>query len=357
MSQEARRFSLSQETKEKVWPNQLVFLGEPILKKPPKNDTSLQVPKSDLPTALDIIRRNLSGEEIEELLENEYIDIALTLLKNKVPFRFIAAHDDLVSVPLVLWLNERFGIKGVRFFKEIPAKFTCFPKDMLFDLDGKILINPQANLMPVQDSIATSLLGEGGNILKRGKKIILPSNLGYTKGRNKFEKDVKKLLRDYNVGFLPWPFGVEVRDGDKTIEEFPSTHLDRVVAFIEGKDGRDYLLVDPNYINERKMPWGSYKQELEMTTKGMDITLLVVDRRDDDVPYSLNLVQFNDNSVFMSNGHKSLEALLKQIVGEDKVFTTNHPVIHFPILRRGGLSCMILFAPKRLLRPLPQSQS
>lgn len=347
----------SSETKEKVGPSQMVFLGEPILKRPTaEGGNILQVPKGDVSLALQMMRRHISEQEEVELLGNEYLDIAFTLFNNRVPFRLIVAHDDLVSVPVVLGLNQRYSIKGARFFKEIPTELTCFPRDIVFDLDGKILINPQANLMPVQGFVTTSLLGEGGHILKIGRKILLPSNLGFTKSRLKFEKDIRELLAGYEVGFLPWPFGVEIRNGGQVLEEFPGTHLDRVAAFIKGAEGRDYLLVDPNYLNDSRLPWGSYKGELIATARRMGITLVVIDKSDRDVPYGLNLVQFNDGSVFMSSGHKSLEALIKQIVGDDRVFTTNRPVIYFPILRRGGLNCMILFAPKRMFVPNLQGQ-
>lgn len=337
------------EFKERIKPSQVFLLGEPIIKQPnaPRN---LIVPIGDLLTAQSIINRHYSVEEEMMLLGGEYWDIAQTLNRNFIPFKFIVAHQDLVDVSLIGGMNQHLGIRGVGFFKEIPPEIACFPKDMLLDLDGKILINPMANLQPMQDSLITSMVGEGGSILKQGKKLFLPSPRAYIQSRKKYETEIGKLTDGYQIGFLPWPFAVEIDAKGKPIQEFMNNHLDRVSAFITGRDGKDYLLVDPNYYSLLQPPWENYAAEIKRACSEMGVELVIIEKDQYDAPYSLNLVQFEDKSVFMTNGHKSLQKIIEQIVGEDNIFTTINPVVGFPMIRFGGIGCMSLFAPKRLFK-------
>jgi hypothetical protein len=134
-------------------------------------------------------------------------------------------------------------------------------------------------------------------------------------------------------------------------EEFPSNHLDRAMAFIKGEDNRDYLLVDESYYAENKPPWGAYAEDVQKACAELDVNLVVIDSQPEDVLYALNLVQFEDRSIFMSKGAPSLERIVREIVGENRVFTTTHPVIYFPMLRKGGIRCLTLNAPKRMFRP------
>ncbi len=205
--------------------------------------------------------------------------------------------------------------------------------------------------MPVKNSIITSIVGEGGSVLQQNGKMFLPSPRGYVQSKAKYEKDVKRLLGNYKVGFLPWPIGLDIDNKGKLIEEFTNNHLDRAAAFIKGKDGRDYLLLDPYYYDEAKWPWGSYAREINDACMEIDVKPIVIDKSGTDTPYALNLVQFEDESVFMTNGSPSLKLIVEEIVGSGKVFTTSNPIIYFPILRKGGLRCLTLSIPKSFFTP------
>lgn len=51
----------------------------------------------------------------------------------------------------------------------------------------------------------------------------------------------------------------------------------------------------------------------------------------------------------MTAGAPYLEGLLKDIVGPGRVFTTPIPIILYPLIRWGGIRCMILFAPSKIV--------
>lgn len=338
------------EIKERINPNYIFIVGEPITKRPSSPDL-LTVPYGDMRWAQTIARKNLSSEQEAQVVGQEYWDIVQTLKRNNVPFKFIVAHQDLVDKTLVLGISEILGVKGIGMFEQIPAEFSCFPRDMFFDLKGTILINPRANLEPMDNSLVTSMIGEGGGILQQGNKLLLPSPEGYEKRRKDYENDIAKLPEENRIGFLPWPVGVMIDLDGIPKEGFLSNHLDRVASFIKGKNGQDYLLVDPYYYKENQPPWGSYARVIEAVCKEMDIYLIVIDKKPDDVPYALNLVQFEDDSIFMSSGHLSLQQTIEQIVGKDNVFTTHEPIVYFPVLRNAGIRCLTANAPKRMFRP------
>ncbi len=348
MDNEARHSSPDQ--REKINPGEIFIVGEPIFEPSVVSEYYLQIPKGDLHWARIVAQTDTSATEEANRLREEYWDIVQTLKMNHIPFVFMVSHQDLVDREMISAMYQCLGVRGAGFYKEIPPEISCFPRDMLLDLDGTIMINPKANLLPLKNSVVTSLLGEGGSVLKLGNKIFLPSPLGYVESRAEYQKDIRQLPPIYRVGFLPWCVGIETDIHGIPREEFPNNHLDRVAAFIRGKDGKDYLLVDKNYFRESKPPWGSYAREVATVCAELEVTLIIVSKKPEDAPYSLNLVQFADNSVFMTNGHSALRRQVSEIVGADHVFTTNKPVIYFPVLRRGGIRCLTLNVPVRIFR-------
>lgn len=84
---------------------------------------------------------------------------------------------------------------------------------------------------------------------------------------------------------------------------------------------------------------------MEEACKRMDVRFVVIDKNQDDAPYGLNLQQFSDGSIFMTSGHASLQKLLGEIVGEDRVFITGGPILAHSVLRSGGIRCLLLVLP------------
>jgi hypothetical protein len=60
-----------------------------------------------------------------------------------------------------------------------------------------------------------------------------------------------------------------------------------------------------------------------------------------EVPCSLNLIQFSDGKVLMTNGDESVAKLIDEIVGKENVFKTLIPIRFFPACRYGCIRCLI----------------
>jgi len=341
---------------EKVGPSKAFLLAEPIIGRPEDTEEDwdvFQVPKG----SEHWVGRfsSMSPEEERRALGNEYLDIVNSLRSNGVPFRFILAHRDKADMELVHHMAFELGVRGLGLDPSISS--SCFPRDMMVDLDGTLFINPDANLTFPDGSGAHSRLGEGGAVLKSGKTVFVTDPRGYKSStRRNYERDISSIRTSFQVGLLPWPVGVEVNTQAGTQEELVSHHIDRVAALIKGKDDKHYLLVDPFYFNEQNRLWGRYHTAIRKECRRLGVQLHVTPRTPDDVPYSLNLEQFEDGTVFMSKGHDSLQDLIGGIVGQDNVFTTERPVVAFPVLRKGGIRCMTLSAPSRIVGPPLRSE-
>ena len=220
---------------------------------------------------------------------------------------------------------------------------------MLVDFDGETHINPKANFNFPDNSGIVSPLGEGGRVLKLGKKAFVPDPRGFVQTRPKYTKNLKALSDRFQFGFLPYPLAVEVDRESKTSNIFPNDHLDRVAAFIKGKDNKGYLLLDSHYVSESQAPYGDHWTGIKEACQKLDVSPVVVDRKPSSVPYALNLEQFADGTVLLTGGDNTLTEYMKQIVGADKVYTTDRPIIFYPLYRNGGIRCMLLHAPQKII--------
>lgn len=66
-------------------------------------------------------------------------------------------------------------------------------------------------------------------------------------------------------------------------------------------------------------------------------------------PCSLNLVQFPDNRVLMTGGDSEVKEAVSNIVGSQNVFTTAAVIKFHPLLRRGGIRCLLGKIPEPFL--------
>lgn len=339
----------------KIPPGQTLLLSEPIFRAPKahKEKYTIQVPKGAEEWAHMIAYSDLSPEfpegavKVEEILKDEYICIVSALMRHKVPFRMIVAHKDNVDPSVVLGLYNKFGIRGVEFDPSIQS--TCFPRDWLVTFESQTFINPDANFYFPNIKNELSALGEGGNVIKPTKTgnpvfVVEPEGLPSTK-RSAYGKSLNKIRANHSVGQLPPPHAIELNHKTRTTEEFISSHIDRVSALVQDEQRNNFLLVDSNYLAQSS-PENSYHKLILSECQKLRVEMIEVPTSVDDVPYALNLEQFYDRTVFVTCGHKVLTKILGQIVGDDNVFTTEKPLILYPILRNGGLRCMMLFAPE-----------
>jgi hypothetical protein len=347
MMDEAPNFAEHRET---LLPGQILLLAEPIFKYPGKDEgkqVKFIVPLGLEPWVEQRFSHPITEQQITETLADEYLSIASALKEMGVPFRVIIAHRQQIDEKFALAILQHFNVRGIALDKSI--KETCFPRDMMVNFDGKMYINPGANFYFPDHSGVLSPLGEGGRVLKVDKKVFVPDPRGFVKTRSKYVKDIHTLSARFQFGFLPFPLAVEVdsQTGRKTI--FPNDHLDRVAAFIKGKDDNEYLLLDANYVSETQTPYGKHWDRIKEACEQLAVIPVVIKRKPESIPYALNLDQFADGTVLLTGGDNILAEIVSQIVGDDKVHTTQHPIVLYPLYRNGGIRCMLLHSPQTIV--------
>lgn len=338
------------EGKEKILPNQTLLLAEPIFKAPGMDEskkTKFTIPRGVETWLQQIPFEKLTDQNITEIFTNEYLSITSVLKEINVPFRIIIAHRKLMDERFVAAICRYFSVRGLGLEESISA--TCFPRDMLVDFDGVTYINPEANFNFSDNPGILSPLGQGGRVLKLGKKVFVPDQRGFVQTRPKYTEDLKTLSDRFEFGFLPFLQAVEIDRQSGTSKIFPNDHLDRVASFIRGADNKDYLLLDNYYVDASQAPYGNHWTCIKEACQKLDVTPVVIDRKPTSIPYALNLEQFADGSVLLTGGDNSLAESVKQIVGVDKVHVTHRPIIYYPLFRNGGIRCMLLHAPQKIV--------
>lgn len=338
--------NLNIEPKEAVGGGEFFLVGEPIIKKSSKSPISLLTPKGSEFWTITLNEKHFSDYQEEMAIGEEYWDIVQTLRRANISFRFIVAHQDLVDPRMVAAMYSILGVNGVSFPKQVPAQLACYPRDIMLNLGEEVMLNPDANLDPQKKHIKLGIFGESGSALTQGRKILVSDIVGFDPARRKrYEHDFRTLSsQGHAVGTLPAPVSLELaynRSGSKfhATREFRNCHIDRVAAMIRGKDSLDYLIVDPNYLHG-SWKGQNFEPEIAETCKKLNIKLVSFDKRPDDVPYGVNLVQFPNGDVFLSSGTNDLEKTIIDIVGEEKVLTTRKPIIHYPVIRFAGIRCL-----------------
>lgn len=333
--------------KEKIPAGQIMLFSEPVFQFNP-ND-AIELLRYTVPLGTE---NWLNGQQRErqfdpESYKKEYLSIVDALAEMRVPFRIIIAHRNLADLNFFMALNSYYGIRGFGIDQQIPD--TVFPRDMLVDFDGTVFVNPNANVDFPTLNTRDSVLGEGGRVLKLGKKVLLPDPAPNAESRNQILNHAGKLSKRFQVGFIPYPVALNIHPKFGVESAFTQSHIDRVAAFLRGGDGKDYLFMESAYADSETPAMGSYRTRIEETCGKLDITPVVVDQTDESIPGRMNMVQFADNSVLMTGGDPALQRIIEDVVGNNKVTATDVPIINYPLFRRGGIRCMTLFASEKIL--------
>lgn len=338
------------ENKEKLPPRQTLLVAEPIFGHPDEDKNwmhKVTVPLGQEEWVENLTSTKLDEPTIEKNFMDEYLAIIASLKEIGVPFRVIVSHRKLIDETFVAVMLTAFRIRGLSLNEALSS--TCFPRDMMVDFDGKAYINPEANFNFPDNSGRISPLGEGGRVLRQGRKVFVPDQRGYVQSRKRFVQDLQRLHSRFQIGFLPHPLAIELDTRNGSRKVFTNDHLDRTAALIVGKDGKDYLVLDEHYVNESYPPYGDYWNQIQRECRKLGVIPIVLERGPGSIPYAINLEQFFDGTVLCTGEDFALKVVLGQIVGLDKIKVTNKPIIFYPIFRQGGIRCMLLFAPEKIV--------
>ena len=337
----------SSEKHERIPPGQTLLFSEPIFKFSEEELREVQSFVVPAGTESWVEGLPLESRENERAYKTEYLAIAKGLKDMGVPYRVIIAHRELLDMPFVLGFMTRLGVRGLGLSPQIP--YTSFPRDFMVNFDGLVYLNPEANIKFPDGSGTFSPLGEGGRVLKSGKKVLIPDPNGFREHAGQISRHAAKLSDVFRVGQIPHPVAIDIipETGEKNV--FTNSHLDRVSALVKGQDGKDYLVMEESYAASETPRVGKYWPIIQRTCRDLEIEPVVVTQTADSIPGRMNMVQFADRSVLLTGGDESLENIVAEIVGRDNTYTTETPIVNYPLFRKGGIRCMTLFAPDKIV--------
>ncbi len=125
---------------------------------------------------------------------------------------------------------------------------------------------------------------------------------------------------------------------------FAHHHIDGHLALIYDKDQEPVLLAAHSYFHQNPQTTiavGRIRRELGVDRETIDDYTLP--------PLALNLLQLDTGDIIMTSQADVLERRLKDMVGADRVHTTEVPIIKIPNRARGSIRCMTNIVPVSLL--------
>lgn len=219
----------------------------------------------------------------------------------------------------------------------IPAldlHYHSWPRNAHTIIGGQVYVVPDA--WKVQDSrVIKTEFGNGGAVLTKGNAVVAANVAIYD-----IEEEVEALReRGIRVGVIPPVSPLSQKCA------FAYDDIDCHVALVENRDSELNLFVAKSYFDQDVRTG----EEIRRAAEEIESRLTVIE--DAGLPpFSFNLVQFSDLSVVMTSGAPVLEESIMELVGEEKVHTTDVPIVEIPKRKMGGISCMTNITPDFLIK-------
>lgn len=276
------------------------------------------------------------NEDIFAALSTEYIVMHHLLSSLVGPERMFVVKTSLISLKdqvggSSFTYEEKFAPREMQ--QDLGSKRAVFlskgagawPRDAHTLIDGEILTRPNAWSMQ-DEHIRPSNLGEGGKVLIRNKTLFVTKDIWDSEKR-----ELKELQeKGFRVAYLPY---IAKPDPNSKYDE---DHLDCHASLLEDKKGELVLLVAKSYAFQGKKTRKQLREACERT----HVRIIEID---DSLlpPLALNMLQFKDRSVAVTaDPSNTLTDILTDIVGKDKVFPTEVPLVQIPLLAGGGIRCL-----------------
>lgn len=223
-----------------------------------------------------------------------------------------------------------------------PEHLRTFPRDSAVSFERLWLTNPaigkQDNRLG-ECRILSSPLGEGGSVLYTDQ-LALACEFFNCKGQMVKAEDLADPIRQAGVvfGTLPPPVSGEETNGE--VEGHFDQHVDRVASLITDPQGEHHLLVS-RYYSMTPSEFREPEQTMEIVRRTCDelhIHLHELARLE--IPQSFAVVQRTDK-VLMTSGDEEIEEVVKGIVGEENIVTTEIPIVLYPAYAAASIRCLV----------------
>ncbi len=308
-----------------------------------------------------IIAKTNDLETVRDGLLREFVSIAAGMLRMGIEFRIcVGAGKGVDGLALASCIS--LGAKLVSFGDGYLPGMLAYPRDMFMIAGNVALVSPRGVVLTGSGNhevrLVSSLLGEGGRTLVAGNKAIVPERLVMQDKESIWLPDTElRTLRDSGLEVVTIPqvvASVFTKEGGITDRCFGNDHLDRSNCLVKGKDGRVHLITEPliflvKWTDRKRLQWEPMDPEesWQLLNKACDSIGVVCHRPQQPlrVPYSLNLMQFFNERILMTAGEPEVSDMLGGIVGQDKIFETSVPIVHYPTWTQAGIHCLITDAP------------
>lgn len=346
-------------------------LGRPSFGRVMSDVDNFSAPISEIESCKKVLREIKSGKDRLTKINEEYLAIFLALIGMEIDFSItFSALEKEYRQQLedsLKGLRSGFGysanVEILDISEHCPIDLASFPKDIAMTLVAHTLVNPEVK-MPKNfgnenaSSVLFSPYGEGGRVLNCKDTVLISNHL--TLGE--LRPIEKARVSDFdqmkiNLGLIPLP-AAGTFSLSKLNETFPNDHLDRIACLIEGKNGKLHLVADPKihtYKKDENKNWIIQEPEESLKEIGKVCESLGIELHYPEaieVPYALNLFQFEDGRILMTGGDDCVCQLISEIVGEEMMNTTEVPIQLYPIFNRAGIGCVInKHLPQIVLQP------
>ncbi len=343
---------------------ELYLVGEPIFNPTPREEFCAPVGQVDL--CQEVLRETQDEDEIIDRLREEFLAIVFSLNQMGIDFRIVYAHKDEIDMGVIRACIQGFGCRLAGFSEDYFPPYIVYPCDFATVLPGLILVNSKACELRVSQKgdykILSSPFGEGGRVLTSQKTMLVSERLieEETHSRPVGPQDLEEIIQEgINVGTFPFPLAQTFSASKRSNEVFINDHIDRVGCLIQGKDEGLHLVVDPLIVTavwngkNRGSLWTPRTPEetrKKITDSCKPFGINVHYPKTLKVPYSLNLVQFRDGRILMTDGDDEVEGVITEVVGEAKIFKTPIPIRFFPVWSYAGIRCLVSEAPVPLFK-------
>lgn len=339
------------------------LLGEPIFNVNIEN-RRFQAPVGQLKLCQKILEHGQSRSYVVDKLRDEYVAIVQSLVDMGIKFRIIYAHKEAVDKKILSVCIYYFKSKLIDFSPNFFGPSIVCPRDFCTVLPKIVLVNSKVAELMTNDkdgySCIASPFGEGGRVLHSGKTMLVNEKINAESGNSRFVRDEEiREISDLGIktARFPSPLGGVVQGDDKN-RFFSYDHIDRVGALIADSKQQLHLIVDPGiytakWKSEGLTSWdpaGPEETIAKLRTICDPLEIKVHMPEYLNVPYSLNLIQFPNGQVLMTNGDDRVAEMVGGFIGQENVYLTPIPIRYYPVWVYAGIRCMIADAPLPLLK-------